>query len=360
MIGGGGTGGHLFPGIALAEEITTRQPGNRVVFVGTKRGIEATEVPKAGYELELIDVSALRGIGVWARIRTLFGLPRAVARCVSLLRGFRPDVVCGVGGYASGPLVLAAWLLRVPTVILEQNSIPGLTNRVLGKIASRVVIALAGAQRFFPRRKTLLLGNPIRQGLLKNFLRTTRDIDADFHVLVLGGSQGAHGLNLRMAEAASRLASHRASIRITHQTGAKDEALVKEAYASVGLRAQVVPFIDDMSTAYQGADVVVCRSGATTIAELTVAKKAAILVPYPYAVSDHQAKNGQELVQAGAALMMRESELDGFQLAQAIVELMQDPDRRRAMEEASGRLGRPEAAREIVDLCASLAEARKR
>ncbi len=356
LIAGGGTGGHLFPGIALAEEITTRHSKNAAVFVGTARGIELREVPKAGFPLELVEVSGLKGKGLWAKIRGLLKLPLALLQSVAILRRHRPDVVVGVGGYASGPVLLAAWLRRLPIAVQEQNAVPGVTNRILGRLARAVFTAFPEAEAHFPRGKVWLFGNPIRRSLMENFLRPAPPRDGGFSLLVFGGSQGAHALNVRLVEAIGRLPEPlRASIRIVHQTGGRDLAEVRAGYEKLGLAADVREFIDDMSGAYRAADLVVCRAGASTLAELTVCRKASILVPFAAAADDHQTVNAKSLVSKGAAVAIAERDLDADRLAREIAALASNPARREEMARAAGRLGRPEAAREIADACALLA-----
>lgn len=360
VIAGGGTGGHLFPGVALAEEITTRQKGNQVLFVGTRRGIEARVIPELGFPLELIEVRGLKGKGVRARLLSLARLPAALWSCFRILARFDPDVAVGVGGYASGPMILAAWMKGIPTAVLEQNTVPGITNRVLGRFVRAVFVMFERSRAYFPPHKVQVLGNPIRRAILDNFLVAREPRGDRFRLLVLGGSQGAHALNLRMIEAMQGLAARRSELRVVHQTGVRDEAEVRACYARLEVDAEVSAFISDMSQAYLRADLVVCRAGATTLAEVMVAKRAAILVPFPYATDNHQELNGQAMVEAGAAIMIVERELDGARLAREIERLMDDPERLRAMERASGRAGRPEAAREIVDACEDLIAGRLR
>lgn len=360
LIAGGGTGGHLYPGVALAEEVTTRQKGNDVLFVGTNRGIEARVIPELGYQLELIDVAGLKGKGATGLLRGMMRLPLALMQSLSIVRKFDPDVAVGVGGYASGPVILAAWLLRKPVAVLEQNTVPGITNRILGRLASSIYVMFESSRRYFPERKVVALGNPIRRQLLDNFLRSKIESNARFNILVLGGSQGAHALNLRMVEAAGHLAEVKDEIQIVHQTGANDEELVTKGYADLEMEAEVSAFIDDMSEAYRRADLVICRAGATTLAEVMVAKKASILVPYPYATDNHQELNARTMVEAGASVMLLEKNLDGRRLADEILNLLGDRGRVDRMEQAASRTGRPEAAREIVDACAELVERRRR
>ncbi len=349
LIAGGGTGGHLYPGIALAEEVTTRQKGNEVLFVGTQRGIEARVVPGLGFPIEYIDVSGLKGTGLVRRVRGFAQMPIALVQSMRILRRFKPDFAVGVGGYASGPVILAAWMLGLPTAVLEQNTVPGVTNRVLAKFVNAVYVMFEASRKYFPPAKVKPLGNPIRRQLLDNFLEKRAEKNDKFTILVLGGSQGAHMLNVRMVEAAGLMSGLADKIRIVHQTGKNDVDEVQKGYAELGMDVEVSAFIDDMSSAYRRADLVVCRAGATTLAEVMVVKRASILIPYPYAADNHQELNGQSMVDAGAAIMIVERELDGERLAKTITELFQDPERRKAMEQAAGLAGRPEAAREIVD-----------
>jgi UDP-N-acetylglucosamine--N-acetylmuramyl-(pentapeptide) pyrophosphoryl-undecaprenol N-acetylglucosamine transferase len=353
LIAGGGTGGHLFPGIALAEEVVTRHPKNDVVFVGTDRGLEARVVPQNGFVFEAIKSRGLKGMGFVKLVLGLLLLPLSFFSAIRLLRKYKPDVVVGVGGYSSGPVVLAAWLLRIPTAIQEQNALPGLTNKVLGKFVDAVFVSFEAAIPFFPYKRAHVLGNPIRKGLLENFLRP-RTVHESFTLLIFGGSLGARGLNNRVLEALPFLEDLKGQLSIIHQTGKNDLETVKQGYAARNYPADVREFIDDMAGAYLGASLVLCRAGATTLAELTICKKASILVPFPHATDDHQAVNAQVLVDAGAALMFCEGELTGEKLAAAIRELKADPARLSKMEKAAGGLGRPEAAREIADVLQQL------
>lgn len=353
LIAGGGTGGHLFPGIALAEEVTTRHHRNDVVFVGTERGLEARVVPAAGYRLETIPVMGLKGKSLGNFLKALLALPRAILLSWQILRKYRPDVVVGVGGYSSGPVVLMAWLLRIPTAVQEQNALPGFTNKVLGKLARAVFIAFEEARPFFPSKKVHLIGNPIRAKLMDNYLRSSQKHEG-FTILVFGGSLGAKGVNARVIDALVHLEDLKGQLHFTHQTGKADLENVKKGYADRGFDANVVEFIDDMSGAYAKAELVICRAGATTVSELTVCKKAAILIPFPHATDNHQEINARALVAAGAALMFRESELDGKKLADAVRTLVSEPAKLRKMERQAGLLGRPEAAKELADVCVQL------
>jgi len=357
LVAGGGTGGHVFPGIALAEEVVTRHPANDVVFVGTSRGLEATVVPQAGFPIEVIDVKGLKGKGVVETLKNLLLLPFAFVQSVRVLRKWRPDVVVGVGGYASGPVVLVAWLMRIPTAVQEQNAIAGFTNRVLGRFAKAAFTAFPETARQLPRRKVYQLGNPIRRKLMENFMRPEVKHPVP-HLLVFGGSQGAHALNMRVIEALPHLADLREALRITHQTGAKDREYVERGYRACGFEPDVREFITDMSAAYAEADLIVCRAGATTLAELTVCKKPSILVPFPAAADNHQVQNAKSLVDAGAAVMIEERDLTGELLAAEIRAILANPGRRERMSRAAGRLGSPQAAKEIADVCIELVRRR--
>lgn len=353
LIAGGGTGGHLFPGIALAEEVVTRHPKNDAIFVGTDRGLEARVVPQNGFVFEAIKSRGLKGMGPVKLLLGLLTLPLSFFAAIGLLRKYKPDVVVGVGGYSSGPVVLMAWLLRIPTAIQEQNALPGLTNKVLGRFARAIFLSFEAAIPFFPYSRAHVLGNPIRRGLLENFLRSKTKHEK-FTLLIFGGSLGARGINTRVIEALAHLKDLKGELVIIHQAGKNDLETVKKGYADADFPADVREFIDDMAGAYLGADLVLCRAGATTLAELTVCKKASVLVPFPHATDDHQAVNAKALVDAGAAVMFREAELTGEKLAATIRELKNDPARREKMEKAAGTLGRPEAAREIADVLQQL------
>jgi UDP-N-acetylglucosamine--N-acetylmuramyl-(pentapeptide) pyrophosphoryl-undecaprenol N-acetylglucosamine transferase len=357
LIAGGGTGGHLFPGMAMAEELLSRSPGNEVVFVGTGRGLEARVVPQCGYPLETIPVLPIRGRGFFSVLRSIFTLPRALAASMRIIRSRKPDIVVGVGGYASGPVVLAAWLMRVNRVICEQNTVPGTTSRILGRLAEAVFIAFEESREFFPGRKAHLLGNPIRRELVDNYLRS-KIPTGKFTVLVFGGSQGARVINTAFADAVERMKEAWEGMAVIHQTGRADFAEVSARYGKMGFDAEVVEFIEDMSPAYRKADLIVCRAGATSLAELGVCRKPAILIPYPFAADDHQQRNAEAMERAGAAVVIRQDALTGGSLAGAVMKLRGNPDLIRSMEIAAGSVGRPQAAKECVDFCIELVRGR--
>ncbi|HMN01788.1 undecaprenyldiphospho-muramoylpentapeptide beta-N-acetylglucosaminyltransferase [Geobacter anodireducens] len=351
LIAGGGTGGHLFPGIAVAEEFLARDKRNEVLFVGTWKGIEARVLPKTGYRLECITAAGIRGKGSLARAKGLAKFLYGYAQSRKILKEFSPDLVLGVGGYASAPALMAARGMQIPRFIHEQNAIPGFTNRMLAKVADKIFISLEESRTYFPEDKTLLTGNPLRRQILQQVAlaeRRERGDDA-FHLLVFGGSAGAHRINLTMGEALSFLKEMKERLRITHQTGENDLEDVTAAYEEQGFAADVVAFIDSMADAYRWADLIVCRAGATTIAEVTACGKPCIFIPYPHAVDDHQRRNAESLLKRGAGFVIIEQELSGKVLAQAIRDLMDDQARLKAVGEAAQGLARLDAAQAIVD-----------
>ncbi|WP_298438661.1 undecaprenyldiphospho-muramoylpentapeptide beta-N-acetylglucosaminyltransferase [Geobacter sp.] len=351
LVAGGGTGGHLFPGIAVAEEFLARKKGNEVLFVGTWKGIEARVLPKLGYRLECITAAGIRGKGSVARAKGLAMFLYGYAQSRKLLKEFRPDLVLGVGGYASAPALLAAKGMQIRRFVHEQNAIPGFTNKMLATVADRVFISLEESRKFFPEERTMLTGNPLRRQILEQVVSAGTDERQDdaFHLLVFGGSSGAHRINLTMAEILPFLEEVKGRLRITHQTGENDLEDVTAAYDEHGFRADAVPFIDGMADAYRWADLIVCRAGATTIAEITACGKPCIFIPYPHAVDDHQRRNAEALLKCGAGFVIIEKELSGKLLAHTIRELMDDPARLKAVGEAAKGLARLDAAQVIVD-----------
>jgi UDP-N-acetylglucosamine--N-acetylmuramyl-(pentapeptide) pyrophosphoryl-undecaprenol N-acetylglucosamine transferase len=357
LIAGGGTGGHLYPGIAVAEEVMS-QPGGEVLFVGTTRGIEARVVPAAGYPLELLEVSGIKRMGL---VRTLQGLgrvPVALAKSLAIVRRFRPDVVLGVGGYASGPMVLAAALAGYPTAIQEQNSVPGFTNRTLGRFVRAALVAFDDAQRFFPARKVVLVGNPVRRRFVERAQAQAEGRAGT--LLVVGGSQGARAVNDLVIAAAQLLAAEGALPPLVHQVGAADLDRCLERYRALGLaeRVSVRPFIEDMAAALGEAALVVGRAGALTLAELAIVGRPAVLIPLPTAADDHQSKNAEAFAKAGAAVVLEQRQATGAALAVLLKELFADDVRRASMARAMRSLGRPTAAADVVRQLATLARSR--
>jgi UDP-N-acetylglucosamine--N-acetylmuramyl-(pentapeptide) pyrophosphoryl-undecaprenol N-acetylglucosamine transferase len=352
MIAGGGTGGHLFPGVAIAEELRARAPEATIRFVGTRRGIEARVLPELGWELELIEVSGLKTVGMLGAIRGLFRLPRALWQARRVVKQFKPDAVIGVGGYASGPVVLMARLRGVPTAVCEQNSIPGLTNKILGRIARAVFLSFEESRRFFKPNKIVMSGNPVRRDLLQKLLAVAPGESHDaVHVLVCGGSQGAVAVNELAANALAMLANE-TKLVIVHQTGEKDLAATEQRYATAGVAVECRAFIKDMAAAYQQADLIIGRAGATTVAELAIAGKPAVFIPYPFAADNHQEINAREMADAGAALMFRQADLTADKLAAALRPLL-DTNRRAEMGRVMKSLAKPGAAAAVVDWATS-------
>jgi UDP-N-acetylglucosamine--N-acetylmuramyl-(pentapeptide) pyrophosphoryl-undecaprenol N-acetylglucosamine transferase len=353
IIAGGGTGGHLFPGIAVAEEFLRRDPGNQVLFVGSSQGIEARTIPRLGYQLELISAAGIKGKGGLAKLKGAARLLYGYAQSRKILQDYRPDLVMGVGGYASLPVVLAARGLLVPRFVHEQNALPGMSNKLLARVADRVFISLEEAAKYFPPHKTMLTGNPLRQQILEQLESHSEQgagHDQSFNLFVFGGSQGAHALNVALPKALAQLDdAHRQRLSVTHQTGEKDFEPVSAAYRAAGVAAEVRPFIDDMASQYHRADLIVCRAGATTIAEITALGKACLFIPFPHATDDHQRKNAEALLKKGACEMLLEREMGGNGLATAITRLMDDPRELQRIGSNAAGLGRKDAARVIVD-----------
>lgn len=349
---GGGTGGHLFPGIAVAEAILKNFPHSRVVFIGTERQLDARALKGRHFETVTLKCRPLKGLGLFAKLRTAIQLPASLITAAAIIRRFKPDLVLGVGGYVTGPVILAARLLGIPCCIHEQNSVPGLANRLLGKIVRRVFISLPSSAAYFPAAKTVLTGNPVRQELLAAAGTTVKKENHRPTLLVLGGSQGAHRVNMLMLEAlADQQHALPPGFAVIHQTGTRDEEEIRAGYARLGIRAQVAAFFNDMAAIYQEADLVVSRAGATTLTELMLFRKPAFLIPFPYAADNHQEKNGLFLVERGGAKMFAEAKLTGAALGREIVRLITDKEELGRMAAILGTLARPQATETIVAHC---------
>ncbi|MCC6810065.1 MAG: undecaprenyldiphospho-muramoylpentapeptide beta-N-acetylglucosaminyltransferase [Deltaproteobacteria bacterium] len=351
MIAGGGTGGHLFPGIALAGAWVERAPKGEVFFVGTERGLEVKIVPAAGYRLELIDQVGIKRRGLVQTLKGLFMLPKSILQSMRIVRREKPAVAVGVGGYAAGPAILAAWLLRVPTLILEPNAVPGLTNRILAKIARVAISPYERAAAYFGK-KLVKAGIPVRPQIANALKTAAATAQARRGVLVFGGSQGAKAINDAVMQAAPRWAQ--SGVRVVHQTGPADRARVEAAYAGMGI--DVRDFIHDMAAEYAACDLVVCRAGASSLAELALCGKPAVLIPLPTAADDHQTKNAQAFADAGAGVLLRQSELTPERLDTTVRELLGDVTKLMAMADAAKKLGDPDAASRLADMCINLAE----
>ncbi|MGQ0793926.1 MAG: undecaprenyldiphospho-muramoylpentapeptide beta-N-acetylglucosaminyltransferase [Deltaproteobacteria bacterium] len=355
IIAGGGTGGHIFPAISVAEEFLRRGGGgNEILFVGTRRGMEGQIIPRLGFSLKFISSGAIAGGGVIKTLGSALAAAKGIFESARLIRDFKPDVVLGVGGYASGPTVLAAWALQIPTAICEQNSVPGITNRILGRFVKGVFATFETSVKLFPSQKTTVTGNPVRREILIGCRGAGGRIGGGVGVLVFGGSQGAGTLNASVPAAIALL--KRADINVIHQTGHRDLEEVKERYRLAGAQARVLPFIENMADALMAADLAITRAGAGTIAEITAAGLPAILVPYPFAANNHQLQNARAAQRAGAAAVVEDRDATPERLAQAIGELLEG-DNLRQMGEKAAALAKPDAARDIVDRLYKLARA---
>lgn len=347
LIAGGGTGGHLFPGIALAQEMRRRNPDARILFVGTKRGIEVRAVPKAGFALACLPVAGLRGVGLLAFILTMMRLPLALLRAFLLVWRHRPQVAVSCGGYAAGPAILAAYLCGVPCFVLEQNAIAGVTNRILGRFARRVIASFP--VKGFAKDNVVVLGNPVRDELLG-----VREIpyrpQQPLRVLAFGGSQGAVVINNTLIEVIKQLRAKGSQVTLVHQTGPRDYERVVSEYSKSGVSGVIkTPFIDDMASAYRQADLVICRAGATTLAELTICGRPAILIPFPFAAGDHQRINAETLAQAGAAICLPQTSLGTEKLCEMVLALEKSSETLVEMAASARNLGRPNALGDIAD-----------
>ena len=353
LIAGGGTGGHLYPGIALARELQRRDPSTVVSFVGTADGIEARVIPRERFPLDLIRVAGLKGKSGVERLKGFLLLPVAAVDAWRVVSARRPDVVVGVGGFASGPVLALAAARGYPTMLLEQNALPGVTNRLLSRVVRAAAVNFDAALAYFPRTG-FVAGNPVRPEFFPAQAEEAND-QSKGRVLIFGGSQGAHAINVAMVEAASRLAASGIRLAITHQTGERDLDLVRTAYERAGMAARVEAFIYEIDREMKAAGVVISRSGATTLAELAASGTPAILVPLPTSADDHQRKNAEVVAAAGAAVVVEQRDLSGDSLAAAITGLMGDLERRRRMAAAARALARPDAAARIADRVEELA-----
>ncbi|MDJ0806484.1 MAG: undecaprenyldiphospho-muramoylpentapeptide beta-N-acetylglucosaminyltransferase [Gammaproteobacteria bacterium] len=348
MVMAGGTGGHVFPALAVADWL--REQGCDVYWLGTPKGMETRLVPERGYRMETVDVRGLRGMGWQRRLAAPFVLSRALWQVFGVLRRNRPGLVLGMGGFVSGPGGLMARLLRIPLVIQEQNTIPGLTNRFLARIANRVFEAFPGS--FNPSVQAVASGNPVRPEIeaLPNPEQRLKDHGGRSRLLILGGSLGAQVLNRTVPAALARLEPGLRP-QVLHQAGEKTLQDALDAYAQHGVGAEIKPFLEDMAGAYGWADLVICRAGALTVSELTAAGLGALLIPFPYAVDDHQTQNAGFLVDAGAGLLMPQSELHAASLGAILQELLRDPQRLLSMAQAARRIARPRAAERVGQAC---------
>ena len=356
VIAGGGTGGHLFPGIAIADEFMTRHRNNRILFVSTGNSFEKSVLSKADFKLETIPVEGLKGRGIFNQAKSILKLPLGVFKSLSILKRFRPDLVVGVGSYSAGPVVIGAWILGIKIVLHEQNTLPGITNRALSRFADKIFVSFNGMAPFFSPRKQFISGNPVRREILEQVEAhdvrepKIKERSRPFNVLILGGSQGAHRINTAVIEALAYL-KEKGPFHFVHQAGPQDIETVKRAYSHHGVSGIVKSFFTDMARQYREADLIVCRAGATTIAEITVIGKGVIFIPFPFAADNHQALNAAMLTEKGAAETILQQDLSGALLAKRIAYYAANPDALSLMAVKAKKIGKPDAARLIVSNC---------
>ena len=358
ILAGGGTGGHIIPALAIAQELK-KQFDAEVVFVGTARGLETRLVPAAGFPLHLIEVGALNKVNLRTRLRTVAELPRSVRQALRLMLDFRPNIVIGVGGYASGPAMLAAILRRIPTLAFEPNYVPGFANRRVARWVSGAAVHFAATGRYF--RNPVVTGVPVRQAF---FEIPAKSVVEPPTLLVFGGSQGAHAINRAMYDSVADLRMRIPGLRVIHQTGERDYNDAEAAYSKLpedggDRRVEFYRFIDDMPGMFAQSDVIVCRSGASTVAEISAAGKPAVFIPFPLSADDHQKRNAEALEKASAAVMLQQSNLTPESLATLVTSLFRDPARLRQMGDAARKLSYPNAARDIAVMASRLARASK-
>ncbi|MCP3661201.1 MAG: undecaprenyldiphospho-muramoylpentapeptide beta-N-acetylglucosaminyltransferase [Gammaproteobacteria bacterium] len=352
MIMAGGTGGHVYPALAVAAEL--RKRGSEVFWLGTPKSFEAGVVPQHGIEMALITISGLRGNGLKGWLQAPYKLLKAMNQAARIMRQIRPDIVLGMGGFVSGPGGLVARLLGLPLVIHEQNAVPGLTNQLLSRVASRVLEAFPGS--FVAGRNAIKTGNPVRAdiiGIAPPDVRLSRG-DGRMRLLVLGGSQGAQAINQVLPEALAKM-PERLRPQVRHQAGRDKFEPTLQAYRQAGVSADVQPFIEDMAATYGWADLVICRAGALTVAELGAVGVGSVLIPFPYAVDDHQTRNAHYLADEGAAILVQQEQLNGEVLSELLIRLADDPKQRMKMAQVARSLGLPVATGQVADICEEVA-----
>ncbi len=350
VIAGGGTGGHIFPAISIAEEILRRSDNNEVLFVGTDHGMEKDLIPERGFNLKIINSRGIIGKGFMYKIKSMISALNGMFSSFRILRQFQPDIVLGVGGYVSGPTVLSAYLSFIPTAICEQNTVPGMTNRILSKFARKIFVTFQESVNYFPEKKVFVTGNPLRSGLIESALNV-KDEKAGFTVFIMGGSQGAANLNKVIPGALAGLDIQ--GLNVVHQTGKDQKPMVENSYKEVGIEAEVHTFIKDIAQYYKNSDLIISRAGAGAISEITAFGKASVLVPYPYAAHNHQLLNAKFMEKYGASTVIEEAMLTEKYLAKTVDEILQE-NRLTLMSEASVKLAKPDAAKDIVEQLYSL------
>lgn len=351
----GGTGGHIYPGIAVATEILSRNPEAEIRFVGTSRGLEAKIVPENGFQLSIIDSMGLKNVGLLGKIRAISVLPRSFFQSWRLIREFKPDVVVGAGGYVSGPVLLTASLMKIPTVIMDSNALPGFTNRVLAPFVTKAALTFEEALPFFGK-KGVVTGNPVRSEFFE--IKPRRRVENKLSILIFGGSQGAKAINDAVIEALPFLKDYKPRLRIVHQTGELDFERVKNAYEKQGWaqeEVEVFPYIQNMPKHFAESDLIICRAGATTCAELAAAGRASIMIPLPTAADDHQRRNAEALQRIGATEMILQKDLRGQLLAGKIISFINFPERLEGMAQSIKKIAKKDAARKTADLIEEVA-----
>ena len=362
VIAGGGTGGHLFPGIAVAQEFEARNPASRIIFVSTGNPLERSVLSKTGYTLQTITAAGIKGRGLWNQIKSVVKIPKGILAANRILKKFSPDLTVGLGSYSAGPVVFTAWLRRIPIVVHEQNILPGLANRILSRFANRIYISFENTKSNMDSRKVQWTGNPVRRELLEYSDHHAEEVSDDsgngfFTILIIGGSQGAHRINTAVIEALEHL-EDKEHLHFVHQTGDADEQPVKEAYRRNNIQCTVQSFFDIMAELYSRADLLICRAGATTVAEITALGKAVIFIPFPYAADNHQVLNAATLAEDGAAEMIIEKDLNGKVLSEKINNYAAHPAELKNMSARAKQLGKPDAAKNIVDDCYRILDTR--
>ena len=353
VMAGGGTGGHLFPGLAIAQEFMTRNEHNTVIFVSTGNPLERSVLSQTNFKLESITAEGIKGRGLWNQMKSAVKIPKGVIESFWILKNYKPDLILGLGSYSAGPVMVSAWLLRTKIALHEQNILPGITNRILSRFADRIYVSFKDTEKGFNPDKTLLTGNPVRKELLNHRADNAAPDSKSFCVLIVGGSQGAHSINMTVIEALSHL-TEKENLYSVHQTGTADEQMVKDAYRRQNIPATVQSFFKQMAPHYRRADLIICRAGATTVAEVTALGKAVIFIPFPFAADDHQALNADTLAREGAAEMILEKDLSARALGQKIEYYATHPQALEAMSSKAKQLGHPDAAKAIVEDCYKL------
>ena len=353
VIAGGGTGGHLFPGIAMAQEFMARNERNSVLFVSTGNPLERSVLNETDFKLETITVEGIKGRGLWNQAKSAIKIPKGVIDSIRILKSYKPDLIIGLGSYSAGPVMVSAWFRGTKMALHEQNILPGITNRILSRFADRIYVSFKDTKKRFNPDKTRLTGNPVRKELLNHRANDEAGRLKSFCVLIIGGSQGAHRINMTVMEALNHL-THKKSLYFIHQTGTADEQMVTEAYRRLEIPATVQSFFRQMAPQYKQADLIICRAGATTVAEVTALGKAVIFIPFPFAADDHQTLNADTMAREGAAEIILEKDLDPGLLGQKIEYYASHPEALKAMSSKAQQLGHPDAAKQIVDDCYEL------